>query len=50
MEEWGCHPTVKNSDPKLFLSQRTAWTKMEKRLREIWFSDWPNISRGGFKT
>jgi hypothetical protein len=28
------HPTGKNSDPELFLSKRTAGTKMEKRLRE----------------
>jgi hypothetical protein len=26
-EGWGCHPTVKNSDPELFLSKRTARTK-----------------------
>jgi hypothetical protein len=24
VEGWGCHPTVKNSDPELFLSKRTA--------------------------
>ena len=34
VERWGCHPTVKNSDPELFLSERTAGTKMEKSLRE----------------
>ena len=34
VKEWGCHPTVKNSDPELFLSKRIAGTKMEKRLRE----------------
>ena len=33
-EGWGCHPIVKKSDPELFLSERTAETKMEKRLRE----------------
>jgi hypothetical protein len=27
----------------LFLSKRTAWTKMEKRLRERSFSDWPKV-------
>jgi hypothetical protein len=27
MEEWGCHPTFKNSDPELSLSKRTAGTK-----------------------
>jgi hypothetical protein len=30
VEGWGCHPTVKNSDPELFLSKRTVGTKMEK--------------------
>ena len=51
VEEWSCHPTVQNSDQKLFLSERTAGTKM-KRLRERWPSDRPNlgsISRGGSK-
>jgi len=28
VERWGCHPTVKNSDPELFLSKRTAGTKI----------------------
>ena len=28
VEGWGCHPTVKNSDPELFLSERTSGTKM----------------------
>ena len=32
VEGWGCHPTVKNSGPELFLSERTARTKMEKKL------------------
>ena len=32
VEGWGCHPTVKNSDSELFLSERTEGTKMEKRL------------------
>jgi hypothetical protein len=32
VEGWGCHPTVKNYDPELFLSERAAGTKMEKRL------------------
>ena len=43
MERWGCHPIVKNSDPELFLSKRTAETKMEKRLRERRSSDQPNL-------
>ena len=52
VEGWGCHPTVKNSDPELFLSKRTAGTKMEKRLRERRSSDQPklgSISKGGSK-
>ena len=43
VEGWGCHPTVKNSDPELFLSKRTAGTKMEKRLKERWFNVQPNL-------
>jgi hypothetical protein len=35
----GCYPTVKNSDPELFLSERTAGTKMEKSLRKRRSSD-----------
>jgi hypothetical protein len=34
LEGCSCHPIVKNSDPELFLSKRTAETNMEKRLRE----------------
>jgi hypothetical protein len=30
VEGWGWHPTVKNSDPELFLSERTEETKMEE--------------------
>ena len=50
-EEWGCHPTVKNSDLDLLLSKRTTGTKVEKRLKERWSSDRPNlgsISERGF--
>jgi hypothetical protein len=50
---WCCHPIVKNSDRELFMSERTTETKMEKRLKERWFSDQPtlgSISRGGSKT
>ena len=34
VEGWGCHATVKNSDPEMFLSKRTTRTKMKKRLRK----------------
>jgi hypothetical protein len=34
VEGWGCHPSVKNSDPELFMSKRTAGTKMERGLWE----------------
>ena len=33
----------KNSDPELFLSKRTAGTKMETRLRERWSSGWAQL-------
>ena len=52
VEGWGCHPTVKNSDPELFLSERTAGTKMEKSMRERRSSDRAklgSISREGSK-
>jgi hypothetical protein len=35
----GCHPTVKNSDPELFLAEGTSGTKMQKNLRERRSSD-----------
>jgi hypothetical protein len=44
VEGWGCHPTVKNFDPELFLFKRSKGTKVEKRLKERSSSDWP-ISR-----
>jgi hypothetical protein len=43
VEGWSCHPTVKNFDPELFLSARTAGTRMEKRLRERRSSDRPKL-------
>jgi hypothetical protein len=52
VEGFGCHTIVKNSDTELFLSERTAGTKLEKSLRERRFSDRPklgSISRGGLK-
>jgi hypothetical protein len=42
VEGWGSHPTV-NSDPELFLSKSTAWTKMEEGLREKELNDQPNL-------
>jgi hypothetical protein len=30
VEGWGCHTTVKNSDPESFLSKITAGTKIEE--------------------
>jgi hypothetical protein len=35
MKGWDCHSTVKNSDPELFLSERTKETKMEKEVKEV---------------
>ena len=43
VEGWGYHPTVKNSNPELFLSKRIAWTKMKTRLRERMSSDRPKL-------
>jgi hypothetical protein len=43
VEGWSCHPTVKISDPDVFLSKRTTRTKIEKSLKEIQFSDGPNL-------
>jgi hypothetical protein len=43
VEGWDCHPTVKNSDPELFLSKRPSGTKMETRLRERRSSELPNL-------
>ena len=44
--KWGeglANPQPNFSDPKLLLCKRTAGTKMEKRLREMQSSDWPNL-------
>jgi len=43
VEGWGCHLIVKDSDPELFLSKRTAGTKMGKKLRERQSSDHFNL-------
>jgi len=48
MENWGCHPAVKNSNPALALSKGAAVKKMGKRLRERRTRDQP-ISREGSK-
>jgi hypothetical protein len=34
VEGWGCHHIAKNPDPEMFLSERTAGTKMEKKKPE----------------
>ena len=52
VEVWDCYPTVKSSDPELFLSEGTAGTKMEKSMRERRSSDRAklgSISREGSK-
>jgi hypothetical protein len=33
VEEWGYYPILKNSDPELFLFERTAGTKKKKKWR-----------------
>lgn len=38
-----CHPTVKSSEPELFLSERTAATEMGWRLREGRFIGRPKL-------
>ena len=43
LEGWGCHPTVKSSDPELFLSEGISGTKMEKSMRESRFNDRPKV-------
>ena len=34
VERWGCHPTVKSSNPELFLSERTARKKHGEKPKE----------------
>jgi hypothetical protein len=48
----GCQPTVKTSDPELFISKRPIGTNMEKSLRKRCSSDTPKLgssSRGDSK-
>jgi hypothetical protein len=44
VEEWGCHPTVKNSHPELFCLKELQRQKMEKSLRKRRSSDRPKLS------
>jgi hypothetical protein len=49
MEGWGCHHTVKNSEPELFLSEKISWSKTEKNLMKRRSSNRPKLessSRG----
>jgi hypothetical protein len=39
----GCHPTVKSSDPELFLPEGTTGTQMEKSMRERRSNDRPKL-------
>ena len=34
---------MKISDSEILLSERTTGTEMDKRLRERWSNDWPNL-------
>jgi hypothetical protein len=43
VKQQGYKPTVRTSDPKLLLSKRTSWTKVERRLKERWSNDWPKL-------
>ena len=43
VEGWCCYPTIKNSDPELFLSERTAGTKMMTSLRKKRSSGRPKL-------
>jgi hypothetical protein len=43
VEGLGCHPTVKNSDPELLLSEGTAGSNMERSLRKRRSSDRPKL-------
>jgi hypothetical protein len=52
VEVRGCHPTVKNSGPELFLSKESSETKMDKGLKERRSSGMPKLrpcSKEGLK-
>jgi hypothetical protein len=52
VEGGGCHPMIKNSDLELFLSEKTAETKMQKSLRKRQSSERPKLessSKGDHK-
>jgi hypothetical protein len=43
VKEWSCNPTVKSSDPELFLSKERAGTKMKNSMGERRSSDRPKL-------
>ena len=43
VEERDCHITYKTFDPKLALTTRYGWIKMEQRLRERPTNGWSSL-------